>query len=38
MKTKKEPKSNDQTILEARANIDIARMMNALSNIKSSTN
>lgn len=31
-------KENDQAILEAKANIDIAKMMNALDNIKTSTN
>lgn len=33
-----EKKTNEQTILEAKANIDIARMMLALNNIKTSTN
>lgn len=31
-------KENDQAILEAKANIDIAKMMNALESIKTSTN
>jgi len=30
-------KTNDQAILEAKANIDLAKMMNALKNIKEST-
>lgn len=33
----KKTKTNDQVILEAKANIDLAKMMNALNNIKSST-